>query len=235
MRNPEREVQHFRARVLVASAFVVSAFAILVGRFAWLQVVKHEAYLEQAELNRIAVLPVAPNRGLIKDRNGAIIARNYSAYTLEITPAKVDNLEQTIDELSKVVDIQPRDRRRFKKLLEDTKRFDSVPIRTRLSDQDVARFTANRFRFPGVELRARLFRYRLGFIPGDFGVMAFGDAGRVWNTGESSSRLHWGGGGGLWIAPTLAFCPSKIRLRRFTPSTPTRPGGLALPASTMGN
>ncbi len=165
MRNPEREVQHFRARVLVASAFVLSAFAILVARLAWLQVVKHEAYREKAEANRIAVLPVAPNRGLIKDRNGAIIARNYSAYTLEVTPAKVENLEQTIDELAKVVDIQPRDRRRFKKLLEETKRFDSIPIRTRLSDEDVARFTANRFRFPGVELRARLFRdYPLGEI-----------------------------------------------------------------------
>ena len=165
MRNPEREVQHFRARVLVASVFVLSAFAILVARLAWLQVVKHEAYREKAEANRIAVLPVAPNRGLIKDRNGAIIARNYSAYTLEVTPAKVENLEQTIDELAKVVDIQPRDRRRFKKLLEETKRFDSIPIRTRLSDEDVARFTANRFRFPGVELRARLFRdYPLGEI-----------------------------------------------------------------------
>jgi penicillin-binding protein 2 len=163
MRNPEREVQHFRARVLVASVFVLSAFAILVARLAWLQVVKHEAYREKAEANRIAVLPVAPNRGLIKDRNGAIIARNYSAYTLEVTPAKVENLEQTIDELAKVVDIQPRDRRRFRKLLEETKRFDSIPIRTRLSDEDVARFTANRFRFPGVELRARLFRdYPLG-------------------------------------------------------------------------
>jgi len=165
MRNPEREVQHFRARVLVASVFVLSAFAILLARLAWLQVVKHEAYREKAEANRIAVLPVAPNRGLIKDRNGAIIARNYSAYTLEVTPAKVENLEQTIDELAKVVDIQPRDRRRFKKLLEETKRFDSIPIRTRLSDEDVARFTANRFRFPGVELRARLFRdYPLGEI-----------------------------------------------------------------------
>ncbi len=165
MRNPEREVQHFRARVLVASAFVLSVFAILIARLAWLQVVKHEDFRERAEANRIAVLPVAPNRGLIKDRNGAIIARNYSAYTLEITPAKVGNLEQTIDELAQVVDIQPRDRRRFKKLLEETKRFDSIPIRTRLSDEDVARFTANRFRFPGVELRARLFRdYPLGEV-----------------------------------------------------------------------
>jgi penicillin-binding protein 2 len=165
MRNPEREVHYFRVRILVATSFVLLAFTALIARFAWLQVVKHEAYLAQAELNRIAVLPVAPNRGLIRDRNGKIIARNYSAYTLEITPAKVADLEETIDELAKVVDIQPRDRRRFRKLMEDTRRFDSVPIRTRLSDEDVARFTANRFRFPGVELRARLFRdYPLGEV-----------------------------------------------------------------------
>jgi penicillin-binding protein 2 len=163
MRNPEREVHYFRVRVLVAMAFVVLAFTLLGARFAWLQVVKHEAYLAQAEQNRIAVLPVAPNRGLIKDRHGRIIARNYSAYTLEITPSKVDNLEQTIDQLAQVVEVQPRDRRRFRKLMEDTKRFDSVPIRTRLTDDEVARFTAHRYRFPGVELRARLFRdYPLG-------------------------------------------------------------------------
>ena len=163
MRNPEREVHYFRLRALVAMAFVIACFVLLGARFAWLQVVKHDDYLAQAELNRIAVLPVTPNRGLIKDRHGRIIARNYSAYTLEITPAKVADLDQTIDKLAQVVDIQPRDRRRFRKLLEDTKRFDTVPIRTRLSDEEVARFTAQRFRFPGVDLRARLFRdYPLG-------------------------------------------------------------------------
>jgi penicillin-binding protein 2 len=165
MRNPEREVHHFRVRILVATTLVLLAFTALISRFAWLQVVKHDAYLAQAEQNRIALLPVSPNRGLIRDRNGKIIARNYSAYTLEINPAKLADLERTIDELSKVVEIQPRDRRRFRKLMEDTKRFDSIPIRTRLSDEEVARFTAHRFRFPGVELRARLFRdYPLGEI-----------------------------------------------------------------------
>ncbi len=176
MRNPEREVHYFRVRVLVAMAFVITCFTLLGARFAWLQVVKHEAYLAQAEQNRIAVLPVAPNRGLIKDRHGRIIARNYSAYTLEITPAKVGNLEETIDELGQVVDVQPRDRRRFKKLMEDTKRFDSVPIRTRLTDEEVARFTAHRYRFPGVELRARLFRdYPLGSV----GSHMLGYIGRI--------------------------------------------------------
>jgi penicillin-binding protein 2 len=163
LRNPEREVHYFRLRVLVAMAFVIACFALLGARFAWLQVLRHDDYLAQAELNRIAVLPVTPNRGLIKDRHGRIIARNYSAYTLEITPTKVADLDLTIDRLAQVVDIQPRDRRRFRKLLEDTKRFDTVPIRTRLSDEEVARFTAQRFQFPGVELRARLFRdYPLG-------------------------------------------------------------------------
>ena len=176
MRNPEREVHYFRLRVLVAVAFVIACFTLLGTRFAWLQVVKHEAYLAQAELNRIAVLPVAPNRGLIKDRHGRIIARNYSAYTLEITPSKVANLEQTIDQIAQVVEVQPRDRRRFRKLMEDTKRFDSVPIRTRLSDEEVARFTAQRYRFPGVELRARLFRdYPLGLT----GSHMLGYIGRI--------------------------------------------------------
>src|SRR4249919_3694295 len=163
MRNPEREVHYFRLRVLVAMAFVLFAFTLLGARFAWLQVVKHDSYLAQAEQNRIAVLPVAPNRGLIKDRYGRIIARNYSAYTLEITPAKIANLEETIDELAQVIEVQARDRRRFRKLMEDTKRFDSVPIRTRLTDAEVARFAAQSYRFPGIELRARLFRdYPLG-------------------------------------------------------------------------
>jgi len=106
---------------------------------------------------------VTANRGLIKDRNGAIIAKNYSAYTLEIAMDQVRNVETTIDELSRVIPVEPRDRRRFYKLIEDYKRLDSVPIRTRLTDEEVARFAAQRYRFPGVELRARLFRqYPLG-------------------------------------------------------------------------
>lgn len=98
------------------------------------------------------------------DRNGIILARNYSAYTLEITPSKLtDTLDNTIDALAGLVDIQPRDRRRFKRLLEESRSFESLPIRSQLSDEEVARFSAQRFRFPGVDVRARLFRqYPLG-------------------------------------------------------------------------
>jgi penicillin-binding protein 2 len=94
---------------------------------------------------------------------GVVLATNYSAYTLEITPSKAGDVDAAIDALSGVVDVTPRDRRRFKRLREDSRSFDSVPIRTRLSDEEVARFAAQRYRFPGIEIKARLFRnYPLG-------------------------------------------------------------------------
>src|SRR5688572_13016217 len=116
----------------------------------FLQVHKHAELSVQAENNRIAVVPIVPNRGLIVDRNGVVLANNYSAYTLEIMPSKVEDLEATIDELAKLVDIGLRDRKRFKKLMDESKGFESLPIRTKLDDEEVARFTAQRFRFPGV-------------------------------------------------------------------------------------
>src|SRR6202030_2540898 len=94
-----------------------------------------------------------------------VLAQSYSAYTLEVTPSKVRNLDETIDELAKIVEVQPRDRKRFKRLLEESKNFESLPLRTRLSDEEVARFAVNRYRFPGIEIKARLFRqYPLGEI-----------------------------------------------------------------------
>ena len=163
LRNPEREVHHFRQRLFAASLVVLICFSLLLGRFLWLQVFRYREFQARAEQNRIAQVPVTGNRGLIKDRNGVVIAKNYSAYTLEIEPSRVTDLEKTIDELGTVIDVTPRDRRRFHKTMEDYKHLDSVPIRTRLSDAEVARFAAARYRFPGVELRARLFRqYPLG-------------------------------------------------------------------------
>ncbi|AMP07407.1 penicillin-binding protein 2 [Collimonas pratensis] len=165
-KNTERELRHFRLRISAAIAFVMICFGLLCARFVWLQVVRHDAYAAQAEDNRISLVPVVPNRGLIMDRNGVILARNYSAYTLEITRSKIrGDLDPVIDELAQVVSITPKDRRRFKKLLEDSKSFASLPIRTRLTDEEVARFTAQRYRFPGIDVQARLFRqYPLGEV-----------------------------------------------------------------------
>jgi penicillin-binding protein 2 len=164
IKDTERELQLFRLRLSVAGLVVFVCFGLLMLRFLWLQGVRHSEYAERAESNRISVVPAIPNRGLIVDRNGVILARNFSAYTLEITPAKLDRpLEVVIDELSKLVDIQPKDRKRFKRLTEESKTFESLPIRTRLSDEEVARFAAQGYRFPGVDIQARLFRqYPLG-------------------------------------------------------------------------
>src|SRR5450432_70015 len=152
LRNPERELSHFRRPLLIV------AFTGLFSRFIYLQLVLHSHYQTLAESNRIAIVPITPNRGVITDRNGVVLAQSYSAYTLEVTPSRVKNLDAMIDDLSRVVDVQPRDRKRFKRLLEDSKNFESLPLRTRLSDEEVARFAVNRYRFPGVEIKARLFR-----------------------------------------------------------------------------
>ena len=156
--NDEIERDRFRFRLGIAALVVLTAFGILIGRFTWLQFLQHDFYRTRADDNRIALIPIVPNRGVITDRNGVVLARNYSAFTLEITPAQTDNLEATIDALAEVIDIQAKDRKRFKRLLDEAKNFESVPIRTRLTDEEVARFTAQRYRFPGVEVKARLFR-----------------------------------------------------------------------------
>jgi penicillin-binding protein 2 len=176
LRNVEADASRFRTRVFVIGAVVFLAFCLIVARLLFLQVVRHEDLAAQAESNRTAIVPIVPNRGLILDRNGVVLATNYAAYTLEITPSRAGVLDETIDGLSKVVEIQSRDRRRFKRLMEESRNFESLPIRTRLTDEEVARFTAQRYRFPGVDIKARLFRnYPLGEVASH----AIGYIGRI--------------------------------------------------------
>ena len=177
LKNVEQEVGRFRMRLAAAAAFVLFAFGLLGARLVYLQIYKHDELSTQAENNRISVVPIVPNRGLILDRNGIVLANNYSAYTLEISPSKVDDLEGTIDRLAAIVDIQPRDRKRFKRLMdENSKTFESLPIRTKLSDDEVARFTAQRFSFNGVDIKARLFR---NYPLGEVGSHLIGYIGRI--------------------------------------------------------
>jgi len=187
LKNLGQELSRFRLRIFAAAGFVLFCFALLAARLVFLQVFKHEELSTRAEANRIAVVPIVPNRGLIVDRNGVVLASNYSAFTLEITPSKVPDLEQTISALAELVEVQPRDRKRFKRLMEEGKSFESLPIRTKLTDEEVARFTAQRFRFPGVEIKARLFRsYPLGAV----GSHLIGYIGRI-NQAEKKLMEDW--------------------------------------------
>ena len=189
----ERELRLFRRRLFAVIGLVLFCFGLLLARFIWLQVVRYEAYAAKAEDNRISVVPIVPNRGLIFDRNGVVLARNYSAYTLEITPSKIQKpLDDLIDELGELVDIQLKDKRRFKKLLEESKQFESLPVRTRLTDEEVARFTAQRYRFPGVDIQARLFRqYPFGktaaHVIGYIGRISQRDADKIADTEDAAN------------------------------------------------
>jgi penicillin-binding protein 2 len=176
LRNVEMDLSRFRTRVFVVSVVVVLCFLLLAMRLVYLQVWRHDDLRAQAESNRTSIVPIVPNRGLILDRNGIVLASNYSAYTLEITPSKSGQVEQTIEELSQFIDITARDKRRFKKLMDESKSFESVPIRTRLTDTEVARFSAQRFRFPGVEINARLFR---SYPYGELASHVIGYIGRI--------------------------------------------------------
>ena len=176
LRNYERELHQFRLRLAVAGFAVLVAFGILVARFFFLQVIQHDVYASKAEDNRISIVPIPPNRGLILDRNGVVIARNYSGYTLEIFPRRVKSVERTINELSELIEITPRDRARFKKVMVETRNPESVPIRSRLTDEEVARFAVNRYRYEGVEIKARLFRQ---YPYGEVASHVIGYMGRV--------------------------------------------------------
>ena len=177
IRNVEADLVRFRVRLAVVALGVVAAFGLLAWRLYTLQVLRHEELAQRAETNRTAVVPIVPHRGEILDRNGAVLATNYKAYTLELTPSRLGRTtDEAIDAIAQVVEVTPRDRRRFKRLQEDSRNFESLPIRMRLSDEEVARFAAQRYRFPGVEIKARLFRT---YPMGETGAHVVGYIGRI--------------------------------------------------------
>ncbi|UDG82598.1 Peptidoglycan D,D-transpeptidase MrdA [Candidatus Vallotia cooleyia] len=192
--NPRQALINFKLRVAAARVFVLACFMMISCRFLYLQIWNYHKYSLQSDENRISIAPVVPNRGMIIDRNGVVLARNYSAYTLEIMPSAIHGaLDPLIDRLSSVVSINSRDRRRFKRRYADSKNFESLQIRTRLTDNEVARFTAQRYLFPGVEVRTHLFRqYPLGttaaHVIGYIGRISQRDQDRIDAVSEKNDR-----------------------------------------------
>jgi len=167
---------------------------LLIARLAYLQVVRHADFQAQAEDNRIALVPVPPTRGLILDRNGLLMAENVAYYTLELAPSRFSRIEQTVADLAGLVEITSRDVRRFRRLLEDSRRLEPLPIKSRLTDEEVAKIAANRYRLPGVEIRARLFRSYphgelAGHLIGHIGRISQADRKRLDDAGELSRYL----------------------------------------------
>ncbi len=172
LKNLDRELARFHARLKAGAAFVALLAAALLVRGFYLQIVQHEYYIQRAESNRISLVPTAPNRGLILDRKERILAENYSAYTLELKRSQIKDLQATLDEVGELIEITPGQLRRFRRLLGESHEFETVPLKSKLTDEEVAVLAANRYRLPGVEVKARLFRnYQAG--PGMAHVVGF--------------------------------------------------------------
>jgi penicillin-binding protein 2 len=152
-------LENFQSRVQIALWFVTACLVLLFFRFFWLQVIKHTKYSTASESNRIAIITTPAQRGLIIDRHGVVIARNFPSYSLEVTPAALTiSVEQLIDDLNLIVRISPKDRLNFLRSLQGAKKTESLPIRNFLNDEEVARFFSRKYAFPGVEIQVRYFR-----------------------------------------------------------------------------
>lgn len=168
--------REYQVRLQIAGVFIVVVFVLLLGRLLVLQTLQYDYYHTLAESNRISLVPSQPNRGLIIDRNGIVLAENRAVYTLEAYPKDVTNLRATLDDLAGVIELSDSDRRRFAKRLRESRKFDSIPVKSFLSDAEVARFSANKFRFKGIELTTHLFRsYPMGTVA----AHVLGHVGRI--------------------------------------------------------
>jgi len=152
IKDAVKESQIFRNRVLQGLTVITLMFSVLCARFVYLQIIKHDEFQVRSESNRIKPRALPPNRGLIFDRNGLLLADNQPAYRLELIPEQVSDIKKTLDELNQVVSISEDDRERFWQLKAARLSFQGIPVRLRLDEQEAARFAVNRHRFDGVDL-----------------------------------------------------------------------------------
>lgn len=159
IRDHSAEANLFARRAFIAFLFTVLMLLILFNNVYDLEVNSFEKYQTRSNSNRIKLLPVAPNRGLIYDRNGILLADNKATYSLEVIPEQVENIQQTIEQVSALLNISADKQAKFFKAMRGKRRFKQVELKSRLSEQEVALFSVNQHKFPGVSIDARLRRY----------------------------------------------------------------------------
>ncbi len=176
LRDQQKEKQLFTRRAFLAGAGVLGLMGLLGARMTQLQVMGHQHYSTMSQSNRVKLVPVPPNRGLIHDRNGGVLAENRPTYQLMLTPEQIKDIPATLDGLSAIMQLEERDLERFHEQRLRSRRFDAIPVKFRLREREVAAFAINRHRFPGVEVEARLTRY---YPQGSHAVHAIGHVGRI--------------------------------------------------------
>lgn len=158
IRDHDQEASLFARRVVVAIAIIIAVFMLIIGNLYNLQVREHTELQTRSNDNRIKLLPLAPNRGLIYDRNGVLLAENIPIFSLEVMPEEIDNLDDTINRLQEIVTISGDDLEQFQRNLKGQRRFNHVTLLDELTEQQVATFAAHQHRFPGISIEARLVR-----------------------------------------------------------------------------
>lgn len=177
LKDVKTETRLICSRITAASALVLLMFGVLIFRFYNLQIVNHQVYMTRADSNRIQVQPVAPNRGLIFDRHGVLLAENRPSYTLSIVRERTADLEQTLKVLAGLVEVGEDDLTNFYKALKQRRRpYESVPLRYHLTESEIARIAVNEYALEGVDVEAQLVRY---YPHGELFAHTVGYVGRI--------------------------------------------------------
>ena len=176
-RDRMAEQKLFRSRAIFMTVFIFALLCVLAGRMAYLQVVLHEKYQDLSENNRIQLRPVAPNRGLIYDRNGVLLAENIPSYSLTLVKERVNDVDETLAYLKTLIDISERDETQFRKRLKQNRRpYQAIAVKHKLDEKEIALVMVNRYYLPGIDVEARLVRH---YPEAKTSVHALGYVGRI--------------------------------------------------------
>lgn len=176
LKNFSAEASQFNRRVFFALFFILVLLGVLIGRLVYLQVVQHQLYTTLSNANQLNLIPIDPNRGLIYDRNGVLLAENIPVFSLDVAPDHVPHFEQQLKAIEQLINITPEDLQQFRRALKQRRTSEGVSLKLNLSEEEVATFYLNQYRFPGFGVTARLMRY---YPLGDTMVSALGYVGRI--------------------------------------------------------
>ncbi len=159
LKNHLQEIQLISRRCISVLLIMVILVLLLIARLGYLQLTKHTLYTTLSQKNSLDLIPIEPTRGLVYDRNGVLLAENMPVFSLDVVPYEVGNLPRALSTISKIISLDDTDIALFQKQLKQHRRFDEIPLKLRLSEEDVAKFSENAYRFPGFVIKARLIRH----------------------------------------------------------------------------
>ncbi len=158
LKDIKEESRLVRFRIYTAVVIIILLVIILVGRLFYLQVIRYDYFTTLSQNNRVKILPIPPIRGLVFSRDGVLVADNHPSFSLELIPEKIENLDETISQISRLIDIDEENINRFKKLQQDERHLESIPLKFNLSEDEIARFSVDRHKIPSAKVIVRFYR-----------------------------------------------------------------------------